>query len=788
MDTVAKMREAGFSLNYYTLDALLKQQAKVGDIDGISKTFEMFKEFKVELLNRDIFNVICELGANGHSEHIEKLLSQLSPSMELKRSLHNAIPQFVEKHQTALVLKILQSKQVNVVENAKILIEEMVKKSSSIAEFDEVKKGLEDMGITVKTNLNVFKSALASQSIDLIRLILDEMKATSMELNENSFAKLIQLAGEQGSAQVLDAINLMCKDFKVQPQISFVSDIILPALKAEDNPLLALGHLRMSPIPVRRSVVASIVNCLRSNDLNNAYSIAVGNNIHYALDMIKRPLIKAYVATEDSFKFVQLVRLIYDSISLVNTYNRTSGVELAEADIQAQKQKFIDDILQTTLSSCSKKAMLPLLKAFVDEGFSISTEQAQKILSQQKRDLQPEMKQMIEELSSGTLELKQKSDRRRVQSEMALLKSADVQNILEIKLAQGGNSALTQKHLFLAYIREGNVAEIETLLANSKFSISNSDYALLIELYSKMEKLDEALNMLKRVTASDKKFKLDKIKVAKLVSLMVNNNRDFSEIEALLVAHRQGKAEHRIFVFEHTLGRLSDAGNVELVNKLFDALVQNSYIEPTVESTGNLVAVHIKRGDLDAAVATYERIAKEFKLVPMTMALLRKLVEDDKIDDLQRVFDVYEKSRGERNALVRLAFVFIECGKDRQARLLFEHESVGNISKEISSECTSYVKFDRLDAALGLLKATEGLYCDRHVIYQTVLAIYCKKNEADKALDLWQQYTDDGMMPKQKFKDTLAELLKKNDIPLPWDESKSETSKKTKVSQKTATN
>lgn len=788
LDTIEKMKETGFFLNFYGLEQLLRSFAKLGDIESINKTLEMFEESKVELVNRDILNVIVELAVNGHTEHIDKFLNRLQPNMELKRSLDNAIAIFVEKGQAKIVPKILASPQIDAVAKASKLIEEMVQKSSSADELNEVLKSLEAIDITLKNNLNVFKSALAGQSNDLIRAILNEMKANSLEITENSFAKLIKLESERSIEGVLDVLRSMINEFNIQPQISFIADVVLPAINAKENPLLALAKLKTINNNPPRFVIAAMVNCLNENDLQNAYKIGKNNPMFYDIDMIKRPLINAFVGSNDVKTFVQLVRLIYDSIIRVNTYKKKEdNSEFNDIEIQNHKQKFIDQILFQAISSSLESSKVLLLQAFVDEGFTISNEGAEKIKKTLKSSQIPEIGPLIENLCSGDLTLRPIENRRN-QGEISLLNSSEVQNILEIKIAQGGSAAVTEKHLLYAYLREENLTEIETLLGRSKFSVSNSDYAQVIELYVKKGKLDPALSMLRRVRDNNKKFQLDAIKTARLISLMVNNNRDFSEIETILVNNSQGKAEHRIFVFERLLERLATDGNVDMVNKLYNALVKNCYIEPSIELIGYLVSVHLQRGDIDNAVAAYEKIVNEMNMTPMHMVVLNHLIRNDKIEQLQHVFDLYEKVHGQENALFRLAFAFVECGKDRQARLIFEHDQVKNISRQIYSRCKNFVQFNRLDAAKVLLKATEGIYCNRHVIYESILDIYIKQNEAEEALKLGKSYVaDEDVIPKETFLNKLSTLLTKNNVKVPF-AVKSKDEKKEDISQESAAN
>lgn len=776
-EMLSNLKATGFKPNMYTFDEFLKYYAKTGDLDGIEKTIDRVKGENIELLNRDIFKVICELAANGHTEKIDSLLAHVKPTIELRQSLQNSIKIFVERRLSSIIPKILQRADGNVKEKVKYLIEEMVRCSTPEVEFKNTIGTIEAMGITIENNFDLFKPALDGPSVDITQRLLNHMREKSMPITENVFEKLFQLAAKKDVSEVLSVVNLMCNEFKIQPQLTFVRDVILPGLKCKENPALAFAKLEATAIRQRTSSLAVVTHCLNNKDIKMAYEFANTNmRAFLGIDFIRRPLLEAFSATRDIENFVRFVRLVHDSFSQINNYHKSTsngnGTPFTESDIQTKQKAYNDELLGTAVSSLRRtdtQLVTQLLEAFANEGLAISPAQAEKLQKHLQVESETEIGRLLTKLSTESLPLRPIEIKwRQTPSVMSQLSSIEVQNILEVKQAQGHSVAATEKLLFLAYIREGNAAEIESILAKDKISLSNSDYAQLIDLYTRHGNLENALNILKRVCANNASFKLDRTKVAKLVRLMIDKGRDFNEIDALLLAHRQGKAEHRIFIFEHLLDQLAENGSSKTAEQLFDTLIKYSYIEPTPQSTGPLVQSYLKSGKFEKAVAKYESLFAEYKIVPMTMILFVQLIKNNQIELLQRAFDTYEQMHGEQNALCRLAFAFVECGQDRQARAIFENDRLQNITPAIVRECKTFVTYDRIDALKVLLKATKGLFCDRHVIYQSLLDIYTKKNNATDALELWCDYlTDDGILPKPRFKTGLISLLKANDMQIP---------------------
>lgn len=120
--------------------------------------------------------------------------------------------------------------------------------------------------------------------------------------------------------------------------------------------------------------------------------------------------------------------------------------------------------------------------------------------------------------------------------------------------------------------------------------------------------------------------------------------------------------------------------------------------------------------------------------------------------------------------VLHLLSVHTGHGLERQAQSIFEDDRTKNITQFISNECKQYVTYNKLKYAKTLLEATNGVYCDRHVIYATILDICIKTNKAKEALKLWCEYsTEDKMITKPLFKTKLIKLLKADKMGIPFD-------------------
>lgn len=769
-ETIAGLNENGFKINGDTLATFLRHYAKAGDVENIQKTITKFKTENIKLLNRDVLNAIYELVSNGHVEKIDLMFDYLTSNAEMQSSLPDAITLFVANQQSTVLPKILQllDKSVDVKSLYKHLISEMVRYVTSEEEFVATVKSIESNGYPLETNFEIFQLALKGSSEEIIRRLLMYMKKNGMKVTQVAFEKLIQLSASKGVDHVLNVVNMMCTDYRVQPQSAFIRDVILPALNASDDTTFALDKLRSTKIFIHRTITALLNNSLDKCDFKAAMDLLNSFPSFYAYNQfITQPLVKAYASTGDAQSFVRIVKIIYDNFS------KTDGVRDVKrsSDVAVKKkQEFIGEMLYASIAHTltDSKRLTQLLKAFIDQRLLTNAKYIEKIQEEQlKVEGSSQIGQLLLKLSADNVHLRPSI--RKPRSEVDELSAADLQRILNEQRSMGHNVAGTEKLLLLAHIHGGNVDQVNAMMSSGNYDLTNANYAKLIELYIRMGNLENALNMLNQVRTRNPTFKLNPTIMAQLATLMYENNVNFDEICALLYAQRLDKGISKdIILFEKFLQRLAADGHAQLVEQLFNTLVKYNYMKVTIKTVGPLISVHLNNAAYDEAVAKYEYLAKTYKLTPMSTLLFEELIRANKMDLLKRAFNTHE-ALDKNDAIGRLALAFSQCGQDQMAKSLFQRIRVKDVTKMIYKQCKRYVETDDIESANKLLKSTAGLSCDRRKIYLTILDIYHKHNMADEALELWTNISHDNILPSADFLDKLVELLKANNIKIPAD-------------------
>lgn len=326
---------------------------------------------------------------------------------------------------------------------------------------------------------------------------------------------------------------------------------------------------------------------------------------------------------------------------------------------------------------------------------------------------------------------------------------------------------LNDERRFTEFVREKNIAKVELLVRKGTVLINRRKSVLLIGMYADVKNLDKALDILKNIRIYHKSFRLDYIEVTKLVKLMIEQNRNADEIVDFIRTNRPDEVKHSVFVYEEAFKSLVASGKNALLNQIYKSVIDSSHNEETESSTEHLMMVHVKNGDFERTVELYEKFLAENNLAPFTSQIFTELIKGNQTDLLQRAYNALEMARGRSLAKYRLAMTYVECGAIDKARQIFDSGKITNLAEKLSNEIKVYERFNKIEEAKNLLKATTGNHCDRRHIYRSILEIYCNTNQWCEAIELWKEHTNDSAKPNQFFLKRLTILLEKNDRIIP---------------------
>lgn len=361
--------------------------------------------------------------------------------------------------------------------------------------------------------------------------------------------------------------------------------------------------------------------------------------------------------------------------------------------------------------------------------------------------------------------------------EFLRINEGGLKETLTRQLAHCQSSEEMERHKFIMHMRSGNIAEVESLLAKKSFILIQPDYVLLIDLYVKLGNLKNALEILEQACSNCSDFKMDRVKIAKLVKLMVEKECDFNAIEDLLRAHHQNNSLNPLdnqdsssfnYLFERIFKQLADIGNLQVIEQLFDAFIKYGYITPTSESTKPIISAYLQNESFAGAVAKYEHFANTYNFVTSSLGLYIHLIQHDQDELLQRAHSTLKRINGENSVSNCLASALTECGRYQQTHDILKKYDAKHLSTYVNGVCNAYTKSNQLEALNTLLKATKGLKCNRFLIYRRILDVCAKQKMASAALDLWREYSNDNeVIQNSDFLRKIENLLKANNIEIP---------------------
>lgn len=739
-----------------TLNNLLKGYAKIGDTIALNATFEQFKKENVELLNADIFSVISDLDANGHTHQIDEFFSRLFKSLEYRYSAKSFITWSVQNRRFEIIEKLLANNadRCPLVSLAQHYLAEAVEASCTEDKINRIWHHLQTANITIESNIEAyFPAALRSSSASLVRATLHGMRSQALTIRDEHFIHLCHLESAKGPDALLDVMRLMRFDFKVRPRCTMIRDTFLPLYKCEKGAQMALAKLMTLDLSISTILMAVIARCMLDGRLDDAVDIAKTFKNHYFIATQYRPyLIHAAHKTKDFDNFVRFLRILRDDVerlqavpksttaqptkeqSLEQLYFGSAGID--EVHVVSE---IIHDVIVSQGATSGPGRLCEteeLLRKLLNEGLQISKTLATKIQREFGEKSNSPLPTLLVQLSASELEPRTMPKSSHFISPMNLLSSEELITIIEMAENRGRNVAGSKRLLFQAYISENNLLAAEDLMHDPEITHSKKIYSDLITLALDKSDLDKALDYLESAQRQCEKFYLLRRHAMRIVAMLLFRGHKYDEIQRTM----HGKGLKYWFVQEDiksaAICLLKEAGNSgddDLVKKLFDYLVENDYTEPTVKTTAPLIQVHLKNGNVIDAFNAFEEVYGKYKCTPLKIDLCCKLIEQDDMQRLQQLFDILSRAHGEHVALRVLSYAFIQAGQIEPSAIVLSNHILVNGQHFLRRDCNFFYQRGRIDMLQGLLKATKSLDYDRTDIYRYLFLYYCKRKRERRA-------------------------------------------------------
>lgn len=318
--------------------------------------------------------------------------------------------------------------------------------------------------------------------------------------------------------------------------------------------------------------------------------------------------------------------------------------------------------------------------------------------------------------------------------------------------------------------------------------------ATLLKLWIAMENADKALDALNKLKEQHPTFNIDSFKVFDLATLLINKSR-LDDAKQLIkdMPHCKGNGKFIANLSSNIWHLLNAASQYSVQNghdentaeQFLRLLIAKGYAEHTNPLLGAVIKEYLDKKKIHEAVATFQQHATEYQKTPQSLSLLTLLIEisndenclgypiqkQEAVEYMQQIIDVIKNIHGSENTNVSVILGFASAGKEQQLRKILMNPNI-KFNMNMLFKSLNYLK-DRakIEVIVALAQSARGLNhenLEEEKLYEILLSDFVRKNDYEAAIQLYEQIkSDDSSVISRKFHKTLADLLVKNNQPIP---------------------
>lgn len=799
------MSHSGMEPSADTYTTLLCGFARNGDIESINKYMKQCEEKEIYLLDKDRFEVVYALAVNGHGDKVDALLDQMRKGLGYNQDAVNLILRLINRGQEAVGLKVLKTMvrgtraTGELADTGNFLIKQLVKANRPAEQIFSICNELEENNMNSRPFSIAVEASLSSKNPALMKTLLREMQTRGSELRPHYFWPVF--AATKAENEILELCTSVQNDFKIPLTNQTIRDYVVPRILVGDNYRDVIQKLRNLGVNIATAASTVAYTALKNSKIQAAAEIMNLCEAYYSPGLFRKILLNAFATTKDYESYVKILRHMHDHIGRAKIMNvgqkqeleeeveevsdvaaaTADGVALDENRLRKLQTDVLGDLVMDAVAYFKTdrvEVTTKILQGLVDQGLTISSHKAEIIQDRIGEGMTTEISTLLGRLTSGELE-PIAVEKQRMQRTSGTGSQEDIEyleNTIRRMEEKGENTKGIKRQLLVAAIRARKIEKAQEIVERLKaegYTLTAGVYAQLVEMYASADKLEEALEALKQIRTIEADFNLDEVKTVKVVQAFVNADRMDEAVKFIEENKLKEGREEKQFNYQSTVWRLlnslAEKGKAVELNRIFDALVANSYIVPNNVLLGPLVKVHVVNDELKQAVNKFEEISQKYRSTPWKNELACRLIQAEDAENLQRITDLSTDIHGEVNSLYDLVFAFIECGRVRQARKILETPGLRTRPARIDSACERYLSESMPKALEGLAEATKDLsYIDRAGIYNTLLQTYINEEAPEKALNLWTNMQEESIVPSEDFLTKLANFLDSKGFDVPF--------------------
>ncbi|XP_022911098.2 leucine-rich PPR motif-containing protein, mitochondrial [Onthophagus taurus] len=767
------MTQAGLEPSADTYTTLLCGYAAKGDMDAIKKTVDECAQKDVHLLDKDFLDIVYSLASNGHGKYVPQILENTKRQIGYSQDAINLILRLINKGQVDVAYAVLKTIPRGSNEDGDLMplgaffIKQLVKANhpfETIVKYSEVLKneGFYEKGLLLATEVG-----LESGNENLAFPLMDELQKNGTPIRQHFFWPLLAAQNNDNTGNGIIRVLSQMSKYNLAPTSETIRDYVIPNMQGKSSDVIA--KLREANISVGQSAASLVQRLIQKQDLKEAALIISTIPAYHTPELIRRLLTNAFYATEDVDSYVTIIRYVVEYSDRLDS-------------LRGPKEEKIDILGSFIIDLSSFRKFPEIVEKVCDKllsyGLSLPTKAAERIQEKLGENMTSKTNDLLEKLTSGELKpipiTKSKLPAYTPYNQMNI---PQLEQLIKNLDAKKQDTKGFKRHLLTLYYQAKELEKMESLTKNlsedPEFKYTSGIYAQMMDVYSYHNKPEEAKNCMKKMQELEPDRAIDDSKILRYSLCLIKSDQFDKAIEVLTDPNLKRRNEQKSVGYNGLcwtiLNHLAEAGQAEKLQKLFNVLHQNNYIEVNNILLGSLVKVHIINKDLDKALEAFEWCASQFKATPWKGELTCQLIQIEDAERLQRVTDLSTSVHGEINSLYDLVFAFVECGRIRQARKILETPGLQNRPQKIQNVCERYQVEGLVKPLEGLKDATKDLsHIDRSNIYYQLLLSYIKQEETEKAIGLWTQMQEEDILASDKFLHVLGNYLKQKNLNVPF--------------------
>ncbi|CAH1737969.1 unnamed protein product [Aphis gossypii] len=792
------MKESNLEPTSDTYTLLASGYAKNGDIGKVVDVLDICDNKEIYLSDREYLDIVYSLAINGHGDKIEQIMTRIPKTSGYNQDAINCIYKLVTTGNEEIAFKLFDTMTKPLKADGtsppigRFLIGHLTKVNSSLDNVIGFCKKLVSEGTNSKAFEIATEMALKNGSIDIALGMFKYLKELDQPIRQHYFWPIFVAKNKQNDLQGLkDVLSIMINEYEINPNIDTLRFYILPAMFKNDiNGTKIINELQSLGIPTGTTTHAIVLYLLSEKKIRQAADIAATSRAFYVPSLIRRPLVNAFLVSNDVTSFIVLLQQICNGFS---RYSLVTAPELSKQDkfdknsIHTEEQitemrEFISQVLTDIVRNLKNTSGVveiihELLENMYGKGLGINSFASEQVQNHLQGKLTIEITSLLENLMDSNLVLKAELSVKPGGYTLSNVDENTLERIVNKAEASGDSKNGTKRQLLNVYCKNNNLEKASAFkdkLSAEGFNFPPGSMVLLIDLYLNHNKLAEAKQIFHELKTNNPEFTLDKFKVIKMTEVIARTDGIEDAID-FLSSFKQFDDNTEFTSFQHAnvcwklLNTVAESGNVENTQKIFDLIINNNYITVSNILLGPLIKVHIVNNNIKGALEKFEWCCKTYRCTPWKNELALKFIQAEDAISLQVLTDLSTTVHGEVNSLYDLMFAFIECDRVKQARKILETPGLRTRQDRINSACAKYGSDNAEESLIRLLEVTKNIgQFDRTNIFNELLKLYSKNNKVEEAMALWTQMQEEDCQPSEHFMWSLSELLKKNKLEVPF--------------------